>query len=261
MKNLIRAFSLAFILLGCQKEDRPVAQDSISDEVLAAVAKAGFSTEGVLREEGGYIVEGDIFLSESDLRTPQSWKTMTIAGVEQYHTNNIVSTGSGRTITVSVSDRLPASYVTAVDEALTRYNNESLTLTFTRISSRADINIADAKGSYLASAGFPNAKGDPYGSVKVNASYLGPNPGTKFLATIIAHEIGHCIGYRHTDYMDRSYSCGGAAVNEGAFNIGAIHIPGTPVGPDARSWMLSCISLGENRPFNRNDKTALDYLY
>ncbi len=47
------------------------------------------------------------------------------------------------------------------------------------------------------------------------------------LATTIAHEMGHCIGMRHTDYMDRSYSCGGVPDNEGDGGVGANHIPGT----------------------------------
>ena len=83
----------------------------------------------------------------------------------------------------------------------------------------------------------------------------------KTLITILSHEMGHCIGFRHTDYMDRSFSCNGAPVNEGAGNIGAIHIPGTPTGPDRRSWMLSCLGKNDNRPFNKNDQIALDYLY
>jgi hypothetical protein len=82
-----------------------------------------------------------------------------------------------------------------------------------------------------------------------------------FMTTVIAHEVGHCIGFRHTDYMDRSYSCGGSPTNEGASNVGAILIPGTPSGPDAKSWMLSCLSATTDRPFNNNDKTALNYLY
>jgi hypothetical protein len=61
--------------------------------------------------------------------------------------------------------------------------------------------------------------------------------------------------------MDRSYSCGGSPTNEGASTVGAIHIAGTPTGPDAKSWMLACISSGENRPFNANDKTALTTVY
>jgi hypothetical protein len=43
--------------------------------------------------------------------------------------------------------------------------------------------------------------------------------------------------------------------------VGAIHIPGTPTGPDPTSWMLACIGSGVNRPFNSNDVTALNYLY
>jgi hypothetical protein len=50
-------------------------------------------------------------------------------------------------------------------------------------------------------------------------------------------------------------------VNEGASNVGAILIPGTPAGPDPNSWMLSCIGMGENRPFNSNDQIALNFLY
>ena len=43
------------------------------------------------------------------------------------------------------------------------------------------------------------------------------------------------LGFRHTDYMNRSYSCKGRPVNEGAGNSGAINIPGTPVGSDSGS--------------------------
>jgi hypothetical protein len=60
--------------------------------------------------------------------------------------------------------------------------------------------------------------------------------------------------------MDRSYSCGGTASNEGDGGVGAILIPGTPSGPDPNSWMLAC-SNGGNRTFNANDKVAMDYLY
>ena len=74
--------------------------------------------------------------------------------------------------------------------------------------------------------------------------------------------MGHCIGFRHTDYFDRSISCGGAPSNEGSAGVGANHIPGTPTGATLAdlSWMLACTD-GGNRPFNNDDQTALDYLY
>ena len=208
--------------------------------------------------DGGYIVEGDIFLNQETLNSPASHTLMRIAEVEQYRTTNLVS--GPRVITVSVSSQLPASYIAATDEALARYNAQNLTLTFQRVSSGADISLVKGNGQYLASAGFPTSSGEPHNQVKVNSRAIGNQPqGT--VASILAHEIGHCIGFRHTDYMDRSYSCGGSATNEGASTVGAILIAGTPSGPDAGSWMLACIGSGDNRPFNNNDRTALSTLY
>jgi hypothetical protein len=261
MKKICCIIALAAVFFSCTKQDIPAEDQQIPDDILSAIERSGFSKEGVIKDENGYIVEGDIFLSEQDLRVGSTWNTITIAETEQYHTTNTVSAGSGRTITISLSSKFPGSYLAGLDEAISRFNAENLELTFQRVSSGADISIVIGNGNYIASAGFPNSQGNPYSQVKLNSRYLGSNPGTNFLATIIAHEVGHCIGYRHTDYMDRSYSCGGSAYNEGASSVGAIHITGTPTGPDKDSWMLSCISRGQNRPFNANDKQALDYLY
>ncbi|HLO82688.1 MAG TPA: M57 family metalloprotease [Chitinophagaceae bacterium] len=261
MKKILCISAIAVILFSCSKNEQPVNDQKVPDNVLSAIESAGFSKEGVMKEEGGYIVEGDIFISDQDIRKNGGWGTITIANTEQYHTTNTVSVGAKRNVTVSLSSRFPSTYIAGLDEAVRRYNAENLSLTFERVSSGADISIVVGNGNYIASAGFPSSQGDPYSQIKVNSRYLGSDPGTNFLATILSHEMGHCIGYRHTDYMDRSYSCGGSAYNEGESSVGAIHIPGTPTGPDAKSWMLSCISRGENRPFNNNDKTALSYLY
>ena len=74
--------------------------------------------------------------------------------------------------------------------------------------------------------------------------------------------MGHCIGFRHTDWMNRAYSCGtGGSEGQQTSGVGAVLIPGTPSGPDSGSWMLACLSASTNRQFNNNDKTALNYLY
>jgi hypothetical protein len=261
MKKILYISAIAVVLFSCSKNEQPADDQKIPDDILTAIESAGFSKEGVMREEGGYIVEGDIFISDQDIRKSGGWGTITIANTEQYHTTNTVSVGSTRTITVSLSSKFPSSYGAGLYEAVRRYNAENLSLKFQQVSSKADISIVVGNGNYIASAGFPSSQGDPYYQVKLNSRYLGSNPGTNFLATILTHEIGHCIGYRHTDYMDRSFSCGGSAYNEGESSVGAIHIPGTPTDPEENSWMLSCISRGVDRPFTSNDKTALSYLY
>ncbi len=260
--SLTAVMALSAILMhSCEKQSQPSPEEEISQDVLAQIPNLGFSNVNVLRDEGGYVVEGDIFLTSDLLNQKPGWSTLTIANTKQYHTTNLI-TGLLRTITVSVSSKLPATYFAATNEARARYNAENLGISLVRVSQRGEINITKAPtfAGYVAVAGFPTQSGNPYNTIKINSALLEINPGFN-LPTIVTHEIGHCIGFRHTDYVDRSFSCGGATVNEGEGNVGAIHIPGTPTGPDKRSWMLSCIGPRENRPFNANDRDALAYLY
>jgi len=270
MKNFIQLSLFAALLAigfsACNSEDSSAKDDStaISEEVLFQVKQLGFSTNGIIKEDDHYIVEGDIVLHQEDLeRSNMHENFLRIAESEQYRTTNLVK-NLPRVIRVRVATTLGSKYITATDNAIARYNAENLQITFQRVTSGGNIVISKAPNgaSYLASAGFPTSSGAPYSSVKVNSKYLDQNNwDNNSITSILAHEIGHCIGFRHTDYMDRSYSCGGAYSNEGASSVGAVHIPGTPTTADPNSWMLACIGKNVNRPFNNNDQTALDYLY
>ncbi|MBO0931697.1 M57 family metalloprotease [Fibrella aquatilis] len=254
------------MLYACQpiQEEAPISLTDIDPALEANVRALGFGTTGMQRVAGGYVVENDIFLDEHQLSNAKQMQLTRVGNEEQYRTTNLV-TSLPRTITVSLAAGLPSGYAQALDIAVGRYNAEKLQVKFTRVSSGGTIQfVAAPSGStYLASAGFPSG-GNPYNQVRVNTSYLtATSDATKLnnYASIFAHEMGHCIGFRHTDYMNRAYSCGGSAVNEGASSVGAILIPGTPSTADANSWMLACIGSTTNRPFNANDKIALNYLY
>ncbi|GAB3245027.1 hypothetical protein GCM10027346_43250 [Hymenobacter seoulensis] len=246
---------------GCSEKEAVVnTSKEISADALSQIRQLGFSTANVQRDESGnYLVEGDILLSPEELDRGAATKLLRVGDAEQYRTTNLVK--GPRNISISVSSQLPSAYVTAIDEVVRRYNAQNLTITFSRVASGGNINVVRASGSYLASAGFPTSTGSPYNQVKVNSRAIGTANPTTYIATILAHEVGHCIGFRHTDYMDRSYSCGGATSNEGASTVGAILIPGTPAAADPNSWMLACIGSGQDRPFNANDRTALSTLY
>lgn len=250
------------VMTSCQKDQALNSTDEpIGDATLAKIAALGFGTAGVQKHDEGYLVEGDIVLTNEMLNSPTDKKLLRIANEEQYRTTNLV-TGLPRVITVRVATSLPSSYVAATDVAIARYNAENLQITFQRVTSGGNIVLSAAprNAQYLASAGFPTSTGQPYNSILVSTRQIGSQPQNT-VASILAHEIGHCIGFRHTDYMSRQYSCGGSPVNEGASTVGAILIPGTPSGPDPNSWMLACIGSGQNRPFNANDVVALNFLY
>jgi len=260
-KHLLSFAALALLFAGvnsCSNKET-LENGALDQSILSRIEALGFNPVGAYESDGGYIVEGDIFLTHEALHAHADMQSLIIAEEEQYHTFNLV-TGLPRTITISSSGNINSNTSSAIDVAIARYNAENLGLTFQRVSSSGNINIKVVNGGgFIASAGFPSG-GNPYPEVKFNRQYRNWQNST--LASVFAHEIGHCIGFRHTDYMNRSFSCGTGG-NEGqeTTGVGAVHIPGTPTGPDAASWMLACIGNGINRPFNGNDQTALDYLY
>jgi hypothetical protein len=273
MKNQAFLF-LVCLLAGsmfasCHKDNKQdnSGTEKIPVDVLAQIKAKGFSTKNVHARKDGYLVEGDIFLSTKSLAEKGTTNKVRVAKSEQYSTDNLVY-GLPRVIRVKVSG-LSNAFVQGTNLAIQRYNALNLRIQFQRVTSgSADITIQGfyegPSGGYitLGSSGFPTSGGDPYDLIEMNthpAAY-GSNPNVQYVGSVIQHEIGHCIGLRHTDYMDRSYSCGGDPIDEGDGGVGAVYIPGTPSSPDANSWMLAC-SNGGNRSFNTNDVIALNYLF
>jgi len=255
----------ALSLAGCQKAQDVAQPAAITPEITAQVAALGFDTSDLKAVTGGYLAEGDMLITPQLLASQPDRKFLRVGSDEQYRTTNLV-TSLPRTLTVSLSSEFTAPYVTAIDEAIRRYNAANLQLHFTRVTTgTADLPVkysADLGPGVLGqSGGFP-AGGNPAPGFTLVPNVIG-NQTTNAIATIMAHEMGHCIGFRHTDYMNRAYSCGrkGQGNNEGTAGVGAILIPGTPSAPDPNSWMLACVGTNVDRPFNPNDVIALNYLY
>jgi hypothetical protein len=269
----ITALCLLFTTLySCKSNNTENAVENktdISADKLSQIKSLGFSTDNVRKLDEGYLVEGDILLTEDNLTETSTGANLNIAETEQYRTTNVVKS-LPRVVTISVTN-LPQVYSDAVNTMISRYNSLGLRLTFQRASGSAKGNIdivgfnQGPSGGFitLGSSGFPTSSGAPFNQVKMNtnAAAYGANPNLLYLASVLQHEVGHCIGFRHTDYMNRAFSCGSSgAGNEGASNVGAVRIPGTPSTPDAASFMLAC-SNGGNRTFNANDVIAINYLY
>src|SRR6185436_12552065 len=94
---------------------------------------------GIIATNGGYVVEGDIFLSNEALSTPNIGPVLRVGDEEQYHTTNLI-TGLPRTITVSISG-LSNIFVNATDNAIARYNAQNLRVQFQRVASGGQIRI------------------------------------------------------------------------------------------------------------------------
>ncbi len=281
MKKLLAPAGLLLLLTGtlvsCKKSVSDVAADprQLSADEKAMVQSAGFNANWSEKTtDGNYLIEGDILLTTEQLREMSGvspFHELIIANEEHYRTTRTVTVpGTGfRTITVRLGSGFPAHYSTGLDQALARYNNLNLRIRFQRVTSGGNIVISGANLGTTSSggcilgqaAGFPTASGNPSSGFTLSTSSC----ATSYLNTanradeVIAHELGHCIGFRHTDYMNRS-SCGQNA-NEGSAGVGAVHIPGTPttVTGSYNSWMMACTN--SNPAFSSSDGTALNYVY
>jgi hypothetical protein len=263
--KLLSVACAATLLFSCSKTQEGTEDaNAISNEVKQMVYDAGFHTDNIVKEGEDYLVEGDIRMTTEELKAmanPSYSNNLIVGNAEHYRTNNLVS--GTRTISVSLNTT-QANFVSATDEAIRRYNALPLRIKFQRVSgTNGNIRIITyyQVSNTLGFAGFPSG-GNPYNQIQMNTYWYNSGIAVNALATTIAHEMGHCIGMRHTDYFNRAFSCGSGG-NEGAGTDGAVHIPGTPTGTSSGSWMLACGSTSSsfNRPFTSADQTALNYIY
>jgi hypothetical protein len=275
-------FALLFALISCQKDSEPAITDGISEKESAAQETPLEITDDIVRllkdnyfnaaeikvvnfvfpdgsTEQRYQVEDDITFSVEHL---ESLRSLERATARNYHTNNLVNPG---TLTIigytGGSYALSSKERTALQWAVNNYNRLNLSirfnLTFGTNYGNKDMVVyynPNASGSG-GSAGFPR-NGNPNKFIQI---YGLDDNTTNVNEHVITHEMGHSVGFRHTDWFSRQ-SCGQNS-NEGVGSIGANPIPGTPAGYDPTSIMLACFGSNEDGEFNNNDIIALNYLY
>jgi hypothetical protein len=187
----------------------------------------------------------------------------------QYRTFNLV-TGNNQTINIlgytGGSQALSSKAQTALIRAVANYNNIGnmtldFNLTFGANFQAADMVVYDNSINNSGNggvAGFPNSNGEPNKFVQI---YGIEQFSTNVNEHVITHEVGHSIGFRHSDWFDRLSCPASSQGNEGIGADGAVHVSGTPTGRDLSSVMQACFSTSVSGNFNGNDITALSSMY
>jgi len=250
----------------------PVTEQKILDLVNSLELDEGLVTRKIMEYPDGtsqekIIIGGDIAVTLDELN---DMSKAVSRDEKQYRTQNLV-TGSNRTIDIlgftgnrqGLSNRARNGLRDAVRN-YNRLSGVSLNFRLSFGSSQNAINNADMvvfddsinESGSGGVAGFPTSAGRPHKFIAIfNLGSFSRNVHEH----VITHEIGHSVGFRHTDWFNRA-SCSNGS-NEGQAGVGAIHISGTPTGNDGSSVMNACFSSTENGEFNANDRRALRRIY
>ncbi|MFP2896217.1 zinc-dependent metalloprotease [Corallococcus sp. 4LFB] len=253
-KAAVLVASCGALLSGCGSD-----VESDNQEIVSNLIEAGFPADDIMVADGQVYVGRDAQVSlEASREMLQTGKETQ----EQYRTTNLVSSTVKKicinpTSTFNSYSRLSQG----LDLAIQNYNQRGLSFTMARgPTSGCSANItATVTSGAGGSAGFPSG-GRPYGTINIGTALQSYSVDVN--EHVITHELGHTIGFRHSDYYNRSISCGGSATNEGSAGVGAILISGTPSNATVGgSIMNSCFRSTESGEFTSTDITALNALY
>lgn len=261
-KGIVLAVSCSALMFGCSDPQQDNAGET--QEIISNLVQAGFPADDIMVVDGVVYTGRDAVVTLAASREMLEVDHSTTS--EQYRTTNLVGSGV-RTICVDV--RLCANhstkFATGLTNAIANYTNLALTFDlsarttdFTGCNARITCRLSTATGG---SSGFPSG-GLPFNTINIGTGLDSATFSTDVVEHVMTHEIGHTVGFRHSDFFNRSISCGGAATNEGSGGVGAILIPGTPSGATVGgSLMNSCFRTNENGEFTSTDLTAINTLY
>lgn len=254
-RSIVLAMSCGALAFGCSAEQTGDAAED-RQEIIDNLRQAGFPADDIM------VVDGAVYVGRDAVVSLQASREMlqVDSSKEQYRTTNLVS--------LAVQDicimprRFTGVFSTAVDNAIAAYNAVNLNFTMRRVGNNTagcDAVIEGRiSGPVGGSSGFPSG-GLPFDSFQIGSGLSSFPVNT--ITHVIIHELGHTIGFRHSDFFDRSISCGSGG-NEGDAGVGAIHISGTPTGATVGgSVMNSCFRSVESGQFTSSDVTALNALY
>ncbi|HVI45065.1 MAG TPA: M57 family metalloprotease [Chitinophaga sp.] len=256
---LKRSYLFYIILLitlgiGCAKNN-DVKNDNTNTEknqdnpVLARILKEGFSRNDIVEMKDRYVVQGDIIFykqepGQKNGPTTEQARSPYLVAPAYRNINVYLNAGSFSSVNLN----------SIVDNVIASYNAVGSGIHLNRVYAAGQANIEIVQNSSLqlgicGQAGFPFSNGQPFNNVFISEYTLNYYhlTSTAQLTLLVAHELGHCLGLRHTNWQSQG---------EGS----AIPIPSTP-GTDGASVMNGATCGNNWGGFSYYDQIALKALY
>jgi hypothetical protein len=216
------------LLFSCKKEDaakQPAAETEIAT-LTAYLTGKGIKAEDIVFKDGTFTVEKDILITAEEVKARmKNEATNGTPETEHRRGTYLISSAYSSNVKLYIDPAVPAAWVTAVQGAVANWNAVNgtgigMSIVSTQSASNTRIFMGFESSNWIARAYLPASNGRPGVSVEINSNYNSLPASQKLFA--ITHELGHTIGFYHTNQTT------------------GIFIPGTP-SVDANSVMNSFV--------------------
>lgn len=267
---LCAAALLALPLAGCDQADVTPTTPA-PDPLLARLAEMGFPLDLVEDRGSHFMIDGDIIVRKDALRqAPEQPSAAPPGPRQQYHTNTRVGDLYEIRVDLSAIDAERADWATAVRSAMQQWNAIPGAKIRLIEGSPADITViwgtCDNSTTAVACAEFPYLTGSwpwqtgaPGHTVEITRGYHHYSASLKLFT--VAHEFGHTLGFRHTNWANRPCPNGSGTCSESVGPHGAVQIPGTPSSATGDAGSVMNASVNYWAGFSYYDRVAARYLF
>lgn len=234
------------LLFSCKKEQ--AAKQPQEDPEIAALTDylvgQGFEAKAIVFKDGKFTIDKDILITAEEVRARiKSEAASGVPTTEHRRGPYLISSTYSSNVKLYIDPAVPAAWVSAVQGAVANWNAVSnsgigMSIVSSQSASNTRVFMGFENASWIARAYLPSSNGRPGVSVEINSNYNSLPASQKLFA--ITHELGHTIGFYHTNQTTGT------------------HIPGTPT-VDANSVMNSFV-LNWNG-FTSGDVLATQILY
>ncbi len=259
MKNIkLILLGAAMIAVSCEKDETKTTQPEANE--FSHLGKEHIMENPVEGNEKG-ILDGDVFYSYSLLKQLQEEKES--SGKLRMERNRINQCrgprqGGRRRIDMNIR-RLNRKARNAVRRAATQLNNLNMGLVF-----RVVVNQDGARGSRitflprdlggdLGEGTFP-VNGNVGHTIRIGNRFIRTSTNTA-LTNVIIHEIGHNLGFRHSDWNGRVTCPRNGRGVEGVANTFYV-FPGRDPSNGRLRNSIMCACCDEEQPMTRRDREA-----